>query len=90
MLEKAGFAVMGIDHFMNWWHPPTLVISLFPNLDPQKAWGEEGRGGTPLFQRVAWILGTLLAGPFTQLESGLGRGAIVTYYSVKNDSQKEI
>jgi SAM-dependent methyltransferase len=89
LIEKAGFALMGIDHFMNWWHPPTLVISLFPNLDPQKAWGEEGRGGTMLFQRLAWISGSLLAGPFTQLESGLGRGAIVTYYSVKNDSQKE-
>jgi SAM-dependent methyltransferase len=89
LVRKAGFALMKIDHFMNWWHPPTLVISLFPNLNPQKAWGEEGRGGTPFFQRMAWILCTLLAGPFTQLESGLGRGAIVTYYSVKNDSQKE-
>jgi SAM-dependent methyltransferase len=84
LLEKAGFAVMGIDHFMNWWHPPTLVISLFPNLDPQKAWGKESQGGSSLFQRVAWGLCTLLAGPFTQLESLLRRGAIVTHYSVKN------
>ena len=84
LLSKAGFALVKMDHLMNWWHPPTLVISLFPNLDPQKAWGKEGRGGTSLLQRVGWIFCTLLAGPFTQLEGELGRGAIVTYYGVKN------
>lgn len=89
MLEKVELTVSKVDHFMRWWHPPTLVISLFPSVDPQKAWGEEGRGGTPFFQRVAWILCTLLASPFTHFESCLGRGAIVTYYSVKNDRKRE-
>ena len=86
LLEKAGFAVMRIDHFMNWWHPPTLVISLFPNLDPQKAWGEEGRGRNCLFQRIAWILCTLLACQFPQLEGLTGHGALLTYYGIKERS----
>lgn len=84
LLGKVGFIVTKTDHFMNWWHPPTLVISLFPNLDPQKAWGEEHQGESPFFQRLAWILFTLLTGPFTQLESSLGRGAIITSYWKKD------
>ena len=84
LLKKAGFEVAKIDHFMNWWHPPTLVISLFPGLDPRRAWGMERRGGTTLFLRLAWALCTLLAGPLTELESGMKRGATVTYYSVKD------
>ena len=85
LLEEIGFRVFKVDHFMNWWHPPTLVISLFPNLDPQKAWGEERSGGNPFFQRLAWVFCTLLASPFTQLESWLGKGPIVTYYGIKNE-----
>ena len=88
LLEEVGFRVFKVDHFMNWWHPPTLVISLFPNLDPQKAWGEEGKGGGPFFQRLAWGVCTLLGGAFTQLESGLKRGAIVTYYATKKKNWK--
>jgi len=83
LLVKAGFEVVKIDHFMNWWHPPTLVISLFPSLDPQKAWEQEGKGRTTILQRVFWILCTLGAGPLTRLESLTGRGAIVTYYARK-------
>ena len=84
LIKKAGFKTVKVDHFMNWWHPPTLVISLFPNLDPQKAWGEEGRGGNPLLQRVSWIFCTLLASPFTQLESLARNGALVTVYGRKS------
>jgi len=83
LLGRAGFEVGKTDHFMNWWHPPTLVLSLFPNLDPQKAWGKEVRGGSPLLPRILWVLCTLLAGPFTYLESRLKHGAILTYYGVK-------
>lgn len=83
LLQKTGFEVFRTDHFMNWWHPPTLVPSLFPSLDPQKAWEEEGRGRRTLLQRVEWILCTLMAGPFTQLESLIGHGAIVTFYAKK-------
>jgi SAM-dependent methyltransferase len=83
LLRKAGFRVLKIDAFMNWWHPPTLVPTLFPSLDPQKAWQKEEKGGSTVFQRFAWILCTLMAGPFTQLESLMGRGAIVTCYAAK-------
>jgi hypothetical protein len=83
LLGRVGFTLTKMNHFMNWWHPPTLVISLFPNLDPQKAWGEERQGGSPVFQRVAWILCTLLVTPLTQLESWFKHGAIVTYYGMK-------
>ncbi len=87
-LRKSVFRITKVDQFMNWWHPPTMVISLFPNLDPQKAWGEERRGGNPFFQRLAWVFCTLLASPFTQLESLLGRGAIVTFYSTKQKIER--
>jgi SAM-dependent methyltransferase len=83
LLEKAGFEVVKTDHFMNWWHPPTLVISLFPDLDPQKAWGKESINRTAILQRMAWASCTLIAGLFTQLESVLKRGAIVTCYAMK-------
>ena len=83
MLEKVGLTVSNVDHFMNWWHPPTLVNSLFPNFAPQRAWKKESRGETPFFQRLAWGLCTLLASPFTQLESWTGKGAIVTLYAYK-------
>ena len=84
LLVRAGFEVVNIDPYMNWWHPPTLVISLFPSLDPQMAWEQEGKGRTTLLQRIFWILCTLVAGPLTQLESLMGRGAIVTYYARKS------
>lgn len=87
LLGRVGFALRKMDHFMNWWHPPTLVISLFPGLDPQKAWGEERQGKSPVVQRFAWILCTLLAPPFTQLESSLGRGAMITSYWEKDGSK---
>ncbi len=83
LLERVGFKIVKIDHFMNWWHPPTLVLSLFPSLDPQKAWGEEEKGRNPILQRMAWIVSTFLSIPFTQFESWMGRGAIVTFYAVK-------
>jgi SAM-dependent methyltransferase len=83
LLKKVGFDISKVDHFMNWWHPPTLVISLFPELDPQRAWQKEGRGGSSLIQRVAWILCTLMAGAFTHFESLMKRGAIVTFYARK-------
>jgi SAM-dependent methyltransferase len=87
LLTKAGFQILTVDHFMNWWHPPTLVISLFPGLDPQRAWQEEGKGGNPIGQRIAWMVCTLLAGAFTHFESMMKRGAIVTFYARKHSLQ---
>jgi SAM-dependent methyltransferase len=83
LLERVGFTVTKLDHFMNWWHPPTLVISLFPNLDPQKTWREELRGKSSLLQRAAWIISTLSVTPLAQLESLFKRGAMVTCYGIK-------
>ena len=83
LLGKVGFTLTKIEHSMNLWHPPTLVISLFPNLDPQKTWGEERQGESSVLQRGAWILSTLMVAPLTQLESWFRHGALVTYYGVK-------
>jgi hypothetical protein len=83
LLKNVGFTLMNLDHFMNWWHPPTLVISLFPGLDPQRAWQKERKRRSSLAQRVAWIFCTLMVGPFTYFESLTKRGAIVTIYARK-------
>lgn len=85
LFRKSGFKTMRINHLTNWWHPPTLVISLFPNLDPQRAWRKEGKGRSSFLQRVGWVFCTVLAGFFTQLEGTLRRGAIVTCYTVKDE-----
>ncbi len=82
-LGKAGFKVAKIDHFMTRLHPPTLVVSVFPGLDPQRAWGREQKGEFGLFTRMAWALCTLLASPLTQLESWLKHGGLITCYSTK-------
>jgi len=89
LLKKAGFNLVTVDYFMNGWHPPTLVISLFPTFDPQKAWGKDSQERSPLFQRVAWGICTLLAIPFTQLESWMNRGALITSYVKRNKFKVE-
>lgn len=81
MLGKGNFEIIKIDHFNNWWHPPTLVITLFPNLDPQRAWAEEEKKGNPVFKRLLWIFWTLILPPFAFFESLAKRGAIVTIYA---------
>ena len=83
LLETAGFQVTKVDHIMNWWHPPTLVLTLFPGLDPQKSWEKEGRGKNTLLRRIAWIFCTLAVPPLTYSESLMKRGAIITCYAVK-------
>ena len=83
LVERSGFVIQRTDPFMNWWHPPTLVLSLFPSLDPQKAWQKEGKGQATLFQRIAWILLTLTVGPLTWGESRMSHGAIITAYATK-------
>ncbi len=84
VLKKTGFTLIRIDHFMNWWHPPTLVSSLFPKIEPQKAWKGEKEGKTTLLNRIGWVFLTLLSTPLAYLESALKHGAILTYYAVKN------
>jgi len=81
ILAKENFEITKIDHFNNWWHPPTLVITLFPNLDPQRAWAEEEKRGNPVLKRLLWIFWTLILPPFVFCESLTKKGAIVTIYA---------
>lgn len=81
ILAKENLTITHIDHFNNWWHPPTLVITLFPNLDPQKIWMKEKEKGSPVLERLLWIFWTLSLSPFTMLESLIGRGSIITIYA---------
>jgi SAM-dependent methyltransferase len=80
-LEKENFEVINVDHFNNWWHPPTIVITLFPDLDPQKAWQEEGKKGNPVLKRLFWVFCTLILSPFAFFESLAKKTAIVTIYA---------
>jgi len=81
ILAKENLAIINIDHLNNWWHPPTLVITLFPDLDPQKVWAKEKEKGSPVLKRLLWIFWTLFLTPFAMLESLIGRGAIITVYT---------
>ncbi|MHC4544009.1 MAG: class I SAM-dependent methyltransferase [Planctomycetota bacterium] len=86
ILTKENFVITNVDHFNNWWHPPTIVISLFPKLDPQRAWAEEEKRGNPVLKRLLWIFWTLVLPPFTFFESLIKRGAIVTVYATKQNN----
>lgn len=90
LLGKAGFRVLKMDHFMNWIHPPTLVLSLFPGLNPQESWEIEASGGGAILHRVAWGLLTVMSSPVTLLESATKRGAIVTCYAAKENRPNEV
>jgi SAM-dependent methyltransferase len=83
ILADCGFQVLCVDHFSNWWHPPTIVTSLFPGLDPQKSWLVEKEEKSSTLRRCCWIFWTLLLPLFTFLESLVGRGAIITVYAKK-------
>lgn len=82
-LEKNKFKITKIDHFFNWWHPPTIVISLFPSLDPQISWLQEKNRGNPIVKRLCWIFWTLTLPIITFFESFFKKGAIITIYAKK-------
>jgi hypothetical protein len=81
LLEKGNFEVINVDHFNNWWHPPTIVITLFPNLAPQKAWQEEEKSDNPVLKRLFWIFWTQVLAPFAFFESLAKKTAIFTIYA---------
>jgi len=83
ILSNSGFKCYLIDHSVNWWHPPTIVITLFPQLDPQLSWLKEKQKKNPVFKRAFWIFWTLSLGAFTFIESSMKRGAIINFYSKK-------
>jgi SAM-dependent methyltransferase len=83
MLGREGLRVEGVDHRTNWLHPPTIVSSLLPALDPQRSWLEERHRGASVAKRLAWIGCTLALSPLPVLEGMAGRGALVTAYARK-------
>jgi SAM-dependent methyltransferase len=85
-LDKAGYDVKGFSTMTNFWHPPSIVLSMFPSLDPRFNWREENSGapGTKaLLRRVAWVAATLALSPLAYLECLAGRGALLSAYAVK-------
>jgi SAM-dependent methyltransferase len=85
ILEKERFIVVKIDHFSSWWHPPTIVTSMFPGLDPRETWRKEKRHQNAIVKRLIWIFWTLILPPFTLFESLARRSAIITVYARKSD-----
>jgi len=80
LLKKTGFEVIKIDHMSSFWHPPTIVITLFPELDPQKSWlGEKNKKSTVL-ERLLWIFWTIALSFFASFEGLINKAAIVTVY----------
>jgi len=84
-LTKQGFEMIKIDHFNNWWHPPTIVATLFPGLDPQLSWLEEKEKKGTIVKRLCWIFWTLTLPVFTFFESIIKKGAIITVYTRQQD-----
>lgn len=82
-MEKEKFVVRKIDHSNNFWHPPTLVISISPSLDPQLSWRDEASKINSYCRRIFWGILTLAVSPLAKLESLMGKGAIMTVYAGK-------
>jgi SAM-dependent methyltransferase len=84
MLEKHGYDVAKVDYWTSWLHPPMIVLTLFPSLDPRLAWAAQAQGGgSSLVKRCLWALLTLTLWPVTLLESLLGRGSSMVFYARK-------
>lgn len=79
MIEAAGFKTLWLSTRMSLLHPPGLVVSLFPMLDPRLTWrGEQNGRRTGLLRRGLWATATLALAPFAWAEGLVGRGGIVT------------
>ena len=85
LLSKERCQVVKVDHTNNFLHPPTLVISLFPSLDPQNAWAKEKKRENTIIKRLLWVFWTLALSPWCFLEGLMKRGAIMTVYARKAD-----
>ncbi len=83
LLRDSGFEILETDFNTDFWHPPTLVISLFPDLDPQLIWAKEKKQGNALLNRIFWGLWTLALAPIVYLENKIGRGALMTCFAEK-------
>ncbi len=84
MLEKSGYEVEKVDQWSSWLHPPMIVLTLAPSLDPRLVWAAAAEGkGSGLGKRLAWAALTLTTPPFAALESLLGRGSSMVFYGRK-------
>lgn len=84
LLVSHGFVTKSFDVMTNFWHPPTLVISLFPSLDPQLIWSQDKKKqGGGFVKRVFWAGFTLVLAPFVMFENLCGRGALMTFIAQK-------
>ena len=77
-LSDLGFVCRRVDYDFHLLHPPTLVLSLFPFLDPLKSGGQ-----LPTLRILAWGGATLLAVPVVAIEGLMGCTAIYTAYFQK-------
>ncbi|MBN1687628.1 MAG: aminotransferase class I/II-fold pyridoxal phosphate-dependent enzyme [Candidatus Omnitrophica bacterium] len=83
LVDDAGFTVNEIDFMNNWWHPPTLVVSAFPALDPQLIWHKQKQGFSTAHLSLLWGVVTCLCAPFAFIESLFKRSALMTLYASK-------
>ncbi len=83
LLKKAGFAVIKTDHMSGFLHPPTIVISMFPGLDPQKSWLAENKSKSTALKRAGWAFWTLVLSPVAFMESLVKKSAIITLVADK-------
>jgi SAM-dependent methyltransferase len=79
-LSKERCQAVKVDHSNNFWHPPTLAISISPPLDPQLSWSAEASQANSYFRRIFWGILTLAVSPLAKLESLMSKGAIITIY----------
>jgi SAM-dependent methyltransferase len=79
MVAAAGYEPLWLSTRMSFLHPPGLVVSLLPGLDPRLTWkGEQEGGRAGLIRRGLWGAATLALAPAAWLEGLLGQGGIMT------------
>jgi SAM-dependent methyltransferase len=81
LLNKTGYEVKAFDLMNNFWHPPTLVTSAFPILDPQLSWARQEKNLHTLHLKLLWVAATLLASPIAFIEGMFKRSALMTCYA---------
>lgn len=81
----AGLKIEKIEYGHHWMHPPTLVSSLFPSIDPAVIWGEEKSVWSPV-KKVLWALATLLAIPAALAAKLFRQSSLMTLYMRRVES----
>lgn len=78
LVKPHGFELHGFTTHTSYLHPPTLVLSCFPGLDPRLIWAERTSGRLSLVKRGLWGMATLGLAPFAWAEGLAGLGASMT------------